>query len=131
MLPNDLLQTPKKYISDLKEYIRQKEFENNSLEQKNENIKRIAMTTLITYYRELQTYDKINNIKKFIIHDQNDTFYVVAWIPEKNLRSMERSLRVLDDIDYVIKTADNPPTKLKNGKFIKPFETIVKMYRNA
>ena len=131
LLPDDLLQTPKEYILNLKEQIRQKEYENSILEQKNEKIKKAAMTTLISYYRELQTYDKINNIKKYVVHDQNDTFYVVAWIPESNLKAMERTLKVLDDIDYVVKNADNPPTKLRNNKCIRPFETLVKMYRST
>jgi V/A-type H+-transporting ATPase subunit I len=86
------------------------------------------MTLLISYYRELQTYDKINTIKKYIVHDQNDTFYVVAWISEENLKKIERILIKFDDIDYIVEDGINPPTKLKNNKIIKPFEALVKMY---
>lgn len=127
-LPDDLLKTPKEYIRNLKEKIRQRDFNTHEEEQKIERIKRKAMTTLLGYYRELQTYNKINTIKKYIVHDQNNTFYIVAWISESNLERMERRLDKLSYIDYVVKDGENPPTKLKNNKFIKPFEELVKMY---
>lgn len=131
MLPEDLVGIPKKYIQNLKEKIRNQEYEINILEQKQEKIRKKGMTTLISYYRELQTYDKINSLKKYIVHDQNNTFYVVAWVPEINITRIERKLKSIDGIDYVIKTSKNPPTKLRNKKFIKPFETLVKMYRSS
>lgn len=128
MLPDDLLRTPKEYIRNLKEQIRQRDFNSHEAEQRIERMKRKAMTTLLSYYRELQTYDKINTLKKYIVHDQNDTFYIVAWIPESNLMKMEKKLERLPDIDYVVKDGENPPTKLRNNKLIKPFEELVKMY---
>lgn len=128
LLPDDLLKTPKEYILNLKEQIRQKEFNNNEIYQRVEKIKRRASTTILGYYRELQTYDKINTIKKFIVHDQNNNFYIAAWISEDDLKQVELKLKQMKEIDYVIEDDDNPPTKLKNNNFIKPFEELVKMY---
>ena len=118
MLPGDLLNTPKDYIRTLNEQIRQNEFNIENLNTRIEKLKNIAMTELLGYYRELQTYDKINTIKKYIVHDQNDTFYIAAWIPESSLEETKKMLDSLQNIEYVIEEGENPPTKLKNNKTI-------------
>lgn len=128
LLPEDLVRTPKEYLRNLKEQIKQRERENSELNIQIEKIKKDGMTSILSYYRELQTYDKINTIKKYIVHDQNGSFYVVAWTPENNLKKIQKRLDGIPDIDYVIRDGENPPTKLKNGKLIKPFEELVKMY---
>ena len=92
LLPEDLTKTPKKYIMDLKNSMEIKERESNDALQKIEKLKKEAQTKILGIYRELQTYDKINTIKKYIVHDQNDSFYIVAWIPETNLKNMEKKL---------------------------------------
>lgn len=128
MLPDDLCQTPKQYLKKLREEVKQRDFNSNEAAQKIERIRKNAMSKVLRIYRELQTYDKINTIKKYIVHDQNDSFYIVAWIPETSLKRMEKKLESLPDIDYVVKDGDDPPTKLKNNSLIRPFETLVKMY---
>ena len=126
LLPDDLVRTPKEYVRTLKEEITKKEIK--EAEQKIENIKKQAMTVGLGMYRELQTYDKINTIKKYIVHDQNNSFYVVVWVPENEIKSIKKKLDLIPEIDYVVRDGENPPTKLKNNKFIKPFEELVKMY---
>ena len=128
LLPDDLVRTPKEYVRTLKEEITKKEKEIKEAEQKIEKIKKQAVTTGIGMYRELQTYDKINTIKKYIVHDQNNSFYVVVWVPEDEIKSIKKKLDLIPEIDYVVRDGENPPTKLKNNKFIKPFEELVKMY---
>lgn len=128
LLPDDLVRTPKEYLRNLDEQINQRKKENNEANSRLEKIKKDGMTKILAIYRELQTYDKINTIKKYIVHDQNGSFYIVVWIPEKNLKKMQKKLDGIPDIDYVIRDGENPPTKLKNNKVVKPFEELVKMY---
>ena len=128
LLPDDLISTPKEYIKNLKDEIIRKEKEIKVAKEQIQNIKKEAMTKILGIYRELQTYDKINTIKKYIVHDQNGSFYVVIWVPEINLKKMKKKLDGIPDIDYVVRDGENPPTKLKNNKIIKPFEELVKMY---
>ena len=128
LLPDDLVRTPKEYLRNLDEQIKQRNKENNEANSQVERIKKDGMTKILSIYRELQTYDKINTIKKYIVHDQNGSFYVVAWVPEVNLKQMEKKLDGIPDIDYVVRDGENPPTKLKNNKIMKPFEELVKMY---
>ena len=128
LLPNDLVKTPREYLKALRDNISQRDFSTNEVNQRIEKIKRTAETEILGYYRELQTYDKINTIKKYIIHDQNDIFYIVVWVPENELKQFENKIKQVEGIDYVIKDDENPPTKLTNSKIIKPFEYLVKMY---
>ena len=65
-------------------------------------------------------------------YDENGLFYIIGWIPAKELTKILPKLSKDKELKYVVKNHDEvasiPPTKLKNNKFIKPFETIVKMY---
>ena len=96
LLPNDLVQTPREYLKALRDKISQRDFSTNEINQKIEKIKRTAETEVLGYYRELQTYDKINTIKKYIVHDQNNIFYVVVWVPETELHKFENKLKQVD-----------------------------------
>lgn len=128
MFPGEMVSKPKEYIAELKERINQANYREEEAMQAIEEIKNKVETDILSEYRELQTYEKINTIKKYIVRDQNGTFYVVAWIGESNLKHMTKVLDELKDIDYVVKDGENPPTKLINNKIVKPFETLVKMY---
>ena len=128
LLPDDLINTPKEYIRGLNERIIQRKRDIKNAKEQINDIKKEAMVNGLKIYRELQTYDKINTIKKYIVHDQNGSFYVVGWVPEVSLKKMEKKLDGIPDIDYVVRDGENPPTKLKNNKIIKPFEELVKMY---
>ena len=82
-------------------------------------------------YYQLKLLEKVNKIKKYMAHDNKGAFYFVGWIPEDNLKKLIPKLKK-DEIEYTIKSHDEvastPPTKLKNIKLVKPFESIVKMY---
>ena len=95
-----------------------------------ENLIENCRHILLSSYRQLQTYDKINKIKKYILHDSKNTFYIVAWVPESELEKVVDKLETCENIDYKIeeKYANKSPTKLKNNVFFKPFELLVKMY---
>lgn len=128
MLPDDLIGKPREYVNKIKEEIRKREYLSKEAENEINKLKKIGAVTLLSYYRELQTYDKINNIKKYMAYDQNNTFYAVIWVPETNMGNVKKILSQIPGIEYVVREGENPPTKLKNNKIIRPFETLVKMY---
>lgn len=128
LLPDDLIGKPREYVNIIKEEIRKREYLSKEAENEIEKLKKIGAVTLLSYYRELQTYDKINNIKKYMAYDQNNTFYAVIWVPETNMGNVKKILSQIPGIEYVVREGENPPTKLKNNKMIRPFETLVKMY---
>ena len=108
---------------------------NFDIENKENELSRIVnrdLPDLIEIYYELNLYIKINNVKKFMAYDENGLFYIIGWIPAKELSQVLPKLSKEKSIKYTVKNHDEvvsvPPTKLKNNKFIKPFETLVKMY---
>lgn len=103
----------------------------------NENSHQIALKSqntsmLLFIYNQLVILEKINNVKKYIVHDKNGNFYVIGWIPTSELKEIMPRLTKEKDIQYKVKNHDevasNPPTHLKNNKIIQKFESIVEMY---
>ena len=96
------------------------------------SIKKKYEPILISLYRQFQTYEKINNLKKYIAHDSKGDFYIIGWIPKDELKALKPKLDNENDIQYKIKSNDEvastPPTYLKNNWFARKFETIVEMY---
>ena len=80
---------------------------------------------------QLELLEKINKVKKYMAHDNKGSFYIVGWIPYNNLEELLPKLEK-EGVEYIVKNHDEvastPPTKLKNNRIIKPFESIVKMY---
>lgn len=122
--------TPKEYISKIYREINSKNTELMEMEKELKNLSDNCRHILLSSYRQLQTYDKINKIKKYIMHDSKNTFYIVAWVPESEIGKIQAKLEIYENIDYQIeeKNETKSPTKLKNNRFIKPFELLVKMY---
>ena len=129
-LDREITGKPKEYIDNLYKDISDKNNEIMQIQKDIENLIENCRHILLSSYRQLQTYDKINKIKKYILHDSKNTFYIVAWVPESELEKVVDKLETCENIDYKIeeKYANKSPTKLKNNVFFKPFELLVKMY---
>lgn len=129
-LDSNISGTPKEYMDKLYKDISDKSNEMLEIQKEIEILTDNCRHILLSSYRQLQTYDKINKIKKYIMHDSKNTFYIVAWVPESELNSMVDKLDICQNIDYKVeeKVGNKSPTKLKNHKLVKPFEMLVKMY---
>lgn len=122
--------TPKEYLDKLYKVMSDKSVEMQNLQKELQTLADNGRHILLSSYRQLQTYDKINKIKKYMVHDSKNTFYLVAWLPETERNDMVKKLDMCPNIDYQIeeKIGEKSPTKLKNPKFIRSFESLVKMY---
>ncbi|MCM1328044.1 MAG: ATPase [Ruminococcus sp.] len=63
----------------------------------------------------------------------NDKFYIVGFIPKSEAENFTKLFEGLDTVSVVLQPADangklQPPIKLKNSKFSKPFSMFVDMY---
>ena len=130
-LPGEITGTPIEFINKVNKFIEQN---NNSIERLQKQLEEYRESigkNLLNNYYQLKLLEKINKIKKYMAHDNKGAFYFVGWIPEQNLKALIPKLEK-DEIEYTIKNHDEvatiPPTKLKNPKIVKPFESIVKMY---
>lgn len=131
-LPAELDGNPKDIWMECEKEIYKLNFE---IENKEDELIRIIdrdAEELIDLYAQINLYIKINNVKKFMAYDENGLFYIIGWIPAKELTTVLPKLSKEKDVKYVVKNHDEvasiPPTKLKNNRIVKPFETIVRMY---
>lgn len=131
-LPNEDLGNPKRIWTECESKIQEIQFKIENIENELTRIIDRDSEDLVNLYAQINLYIKINNVKKFMAFDENGQFYIIGWIPAKELTRVLPKLSKEKDIKYVIKNHDEvasiPPTKLKNNSVVRPFETIVKMY---
>lgn len=78
---------------------------------------------------------KSGEIKKMSACTQ-EFFYISGWIPKSNIKDLEKLLEVFQEkILMIMKNTHElnneniiPPTRLKNNRFIRPFQSMVGMY---
>ena len=130
-LPEDFKGMPSEVITQVNTYIKENQTQIENQKIKLSELREIIGRELIHTYLQLQLLEKINKVKKYMAHDNKGSFYIVGWIPYHNLEALTTKLKN-HQVEYVVKSHDEvastPPTKLKNNKIIKPFESIVKMY---
>lgn len=130
-LPDEVQGKPIDFLQRVKEEINKDKEEIDRVQNEIKEAKEKYAKELLMYKQQLELLEKINNVKKFMAHDNKGAFYIVGWIPMQNLKKILPQLDKLE-IEYVIKNHDEvvstPPTKLKNNILFKPFESIVKMY---
>ncbi len=131
-IPEEVGGVPEEVIRKININIYENERDINNLQNQMQEIKRKYEGSILQLYRQLETYEKINNVKKYLVHDEDGNFYVIGWIPTSELKEMMPKLKKEKYIRYKVKSHDevatNPPTYLKNNKIFKNFESIVKMY---
>lgn len=132
LMPNDFDGKLSELISNLKLEYNENEIIQGELEKNLKLFQNENKNKLISYYEQLKEYELVNKIKKYIMHDKKQTFYMVIWVPETNLDCIVNMLKQYEYFDYSIRDGKKEeikePTKLKNNKFIKPFEMLTKMY---
>lgn len=130
-IPQEAIGTPSEYVKKLNDNINDCENKINDTKCQIDELKSRCHSELNRLYNELINYENVNVLKKYIVYDQNQTFYIVLWVPENKLKDIENIISKYDNIDYDIDEEGediNPPTKLKNIGVFRPFETLVKMY---
>lgn len=63
-----------------------------------------------------------------------ESFYFIGWVPAKDYKSFKKAINEVDGIDWKMEPAETlghsyvPPTKLRNNKIMRPFESFIEMY---
>lgn len=133
-LPENLNGTPKEIMDYLlvkhDDLINEvKKIENELKVLSKEYYKKI---TIINKSLELEI--KSNDVKNTMAFT-NEFFYFSGWVPENSIKALKRYIKGFEDRLIIterqvqdINHITTPPTKMKNGSFIKPFESMVTMY---
>ena len=130
-MSKELYGIPKEMIRNIQMTVNENKNKILKAQNEKEEIKKQYKSTLIYFYRQLCTLEKVNQIKKFFAHDNNNNFYLIGWMPVDELNEILPKLST-EDIQVKVKShdevANTPPTHLKNNRIISKFETIVEMY---
>ena len=130
-IPPEISGKPKEFLEQVNQYLLDTNQAIARIYEKLEALKYQYETRVKSIYQQLELYVKVNQVKKYMAHDNKGNFYIVGWIPKERLEKMLPSL-MKEQVEYVVKShdevADIPPTHLKNGSIFQPFETIVEMY---
>ncbi len=85
-------------------------------------------------YTRLKMQQKIENMKEQIEHS-NHIFFLSGWVPKRDKTKLNEQLSMVSSrFMTVFKDTSEfgrhilPPSKLKNPRFLQPFEGLVKMY---
>ena len=125
-------ETPKETVAALKKEIPQLEKKVKEAKKQidrylDENKERI--TRNLSKLEELYLYSGIRS--KALQH--GSSFIIVGWIPSENHKALQKRLKKIRSVELDFSDAKNemdknPPVKLKNCKFAKPFEYYTEMY---
>ena len=130
-LPKEASGTPEEFINQIEKNIKENLTKIDKEKEELRNLRIDAKEILIGAYKQLLLYENVNILKKYIVHDQNGTFYIVLWVSKDNVENIKSILSNYKNVDYDIFYDDEDiqaPTKLKNIKIFRPFETLIKMY---
>lgn len=86
----------------------------------------------INLYYSSMRLNRVSEVRKYAAHTMK-SFYIIGWMPEKELNRLIPILDKDEKIIYIHKEPDteklsHPPTELKNNRIFRPFETLVRMY---
>jgi len=137
----EVFQIPQKMPKRITEAIKEVNLQlENILQNKREALKSLEEFTKKNRFRILALKETAENILMMLKAKQKsiETGQLMAirgYVPERKLNKLKRSMqeklrnRVLI-IEKRVMPSDDPPTLISNPPFIKPFETITKLYGN-
>lgn len=106
----------------------------NALSTINEKIEafwKVQWAQCMRFYTKLEELNMYFGIRKYVCR-YGDSFILVGWIPFENEDEFGAMLEGIYGIEYEIDRADkkkvDPPVRLKNNWFTRPFEMFVGMY---
>lgn len=76
--------------------------------------------------------NEVFEVRRFAVRSR-DAFYLTGWIPESQVNDFQAMVDRLKSVTCIVEDDDSvkkttPPTRLKNIKFFRPFEELVRMY---
>lgn len=104
----------------------------NELEQQIKTYVQANLKRLDELYTFVVQLDSVFDVRNLAVKS-NDAFYLTGWIADSKLADFREEVDRISQVTCIVEEDDSiraakPPTKLKNPKFFKPFESLIKMY---
>ena len=131
-IPDFVHGRPLEAIENLESKIKAAQLEIQSYHQEMDEIAGTCTNKLSCIKGELLYLNRLFEAKKYVV-GLGDKISISLFVEEQHALDVKSSFETIDDVEVEINDADTdkriqPPTKLKNGLFAKPFGLFVEMY---
>lgn len=130
-ISDEFVGKPHQAMESLEERLAEIEKELQQLEVQTSEYTVSYLPDLEKYYYYLVKLNGVFGVRNYAIHTDK-AFYLAGWIPHSQLDKFKANVKITPELSYVVEdeqaVRQKTPTRLKNPKFFKPFETVVKMY---
>ena len=139
-IPSAYIGTPEQACEELQKEIDQVQEEMKDLDQKIEKLMQSHAPQLIGAQKKLESMSNNFDVRKLAARidqgedDEKEEYYILCgWMGEDDVKKFLKESEHDDRVFIVVeedreKFFGEPPTKLKNPKFFKPFEMFIRMY---
>lgn len=137
-LPTEAVGTPAQACEDLKNQMESTHKEIEGLEQEVDQLMNRYAAKILGAQKRLEELSNIFDVRKMAARieeaDTREDYYILCgWMGEDDVKKFLEETKNDDRIFIVVeedreKYFGDPPTKLKNPKFFKPFEMFIRMY---
>jgi len=108
---------------------------NTKIEKENSAFSKYIESERVSFqkiYTELSYLQRVDEIKVYAAHTL-ESFYIMGWVSEQKALEIKKTLSSDLEMMFVEEDASDvqgakPPTKLKNKKFIAPYEILIHLY---
>lgn len=123
---------PKEVIENIDETLDNLADEEKQIDNKIDNFYKENYDKITDIYNIINQLDQVFDVRRHVVHSK-DAFYLTGWVPKSQLDDFMGRIKEDDDITCIVEEDEavkktKPPTMLRNNKFFKPFESLVKMY---
>jgi V/A-type H+-transporting ATPase subunit I len=133
-IPKEFLGTPDQIVVNVEQKVEENKGKLESVNHRLAQLKEKYGDSVERAYSRLRLEEEIVQIKKETACT-NSYFYLSGWVPARDKKRIEKRfekyghmvLTMFKDVSEVHKYII-PPTKLKNNRLTRPFESLVKMY---
>ncbi|MGB0417758.1 MAG: V-type ATP synthase subunit I [Acholeplasmataceae bacterium] len=131
-IPDFVHGRPLEAIENLESKIKAAQLEIQSYHQEMDEIAGTCTNKLSCIKGELLYLNRLFEAKKYVV-GLGDKISISLFVEDQHALDVKSSFETIDDVEVEINDADTdkriqPPTKLKNGWFAKPFGLFVEMY---
>lgn len=139
-IPSAYIGTPEQACEELQKEIDQVQEEMKDLDQKIEKLMKSHAPQLIGAQKKLESMSNNFDVRKLAARidqgedDEKEEYYILCgWMGEDDVKKFLKESEKDDRVFVVVeedreKFFGEPPTKLKNPEFFKPFEMFIRMY---
>lgn len=137
-IPDEYVGTPALACESLRKDIEATEEEIKAVDQEVENLMTSKSAKILGIRKRLEELSNNFDVRKMAartdVGDNKEDYYILCgWMGEDDVASFLKETEKDDRVFVVVeedreKFFGDPPTKLKNPKFFKPFEMFIRMY---